>query len=272
VTAPAPATEQSTGRSAGRTARLVVHQYRYDQKAFWRQPESVFFTVALPIIFLFIFVSIFGNDAIPVGARKVKGATYYVPGIVALALVSATVVNLTIALTFQRERGTLKRVRSTPLPPWVFMAGRIMTATVITLMMVVMVTLLGRVLFGVRVPTHTLPGLLATVLAGTATCCAAGFALSGFVPNENAAPAVVNAVVLPLYFFSGVFIPDVPKWMQNVAAIFPVKHIFEGIRVAFDPATTGTGIRPGDLAVLAAWGVGCTLIAARFFRWSSKEG
>lgn len=267
-------TVQAPGHTPGpgRTARLVAHQYRFDQKAFWRQPESVFFTVALPMIFLFIFVSIFGNDSVPVGDREVKGATYYVPGIVALALVSATVVNLTIGLTYQRERGTLKRVRSTPLPPWVFMAGRIATATVITVLMVVAVTLLGRVVFGVDVPTHTLPGLLLTVLMGTAACCAAGFALSSFVPSENAAPAVVNAVVLPLYFFSGVFIPDVPAWMSRVAAFFPVRHIFDGIRVAFDPATTGAGIRAGDLAVLAAWGVGCALLAVRFFRWSPKGG
>ena len=45
-------------------ARLAVHQFRFDQKVFWRNPASVFFTVLLPLIFLFIFATIFGNDEI----------------------------------------------------------------------------------------------------------------------------------------------------------------------------------------------------------------
>ena len=125
------------------TLGLVWHQYRYDQRTFWREPASVFFTVALPLIFLFIFVSIFGNEPILVGTRPVKGSTYYVPSILTLAIVSATTVNLAIGLTVLRERGTLKRVRSTPLPPWVFIAGRLLTAMVVAVLMVVLVTVLG---------------------------------------------------------------------------------------------------------------------------------
>ena len=45
-------------------AALVFHQFRYDQKTFWRDPASVFFTVLLPLIFLFIFATIFGNETI----------------------------------------------------------------------------------------------------------------------------------------------------------------------------------------------------------------
>ncbi|MDQ3575673.1 MAG: ABC transporter permease, partial [Actinomycetota bacterium] len=131
-----------------RSARLIWHQYRYDQRTFWRDPAAVFFTVALPLIFLFIFVSIFGNEPIEAGGKEIKGSTYYVPGILALAIVSATTVNLAITLTTLRERGTLKRVRSTPLPPWVFMAGRLLTALVVSVLMVVIVTLLGRLVYG----------------------------------------------------------------------------------------------------------------------------
>lgn len=251
--------------------RLVLHQFRYDQKTFWRQPESVFFTVVLPIIFLFIFVSIFGNDDAEIGAgRTVKGSTYYLPAIVALGIISATFFNLSISLAVQRERGTLKRVRSTPLPPWVFMAAKIATATVVSLLLVVTVILLGRVLYGVSVPTHTLPGLVLTVLIATAAFCALGFALTSFIPSEGAAPAVVNAITLPLYFFSGVFIPDVPGWMESVAAVFPVKHVFDALLTAFDPATTGSGIVWGNLSVLAAWGLLGVAVALRWFRWAPK--
>ena len=99
-------------------ARLVLHQFRYDQKVFWRNSASVFFTVMLPTIFLFIFATIFGNDEIE--ELGVNTTTYYVPAIVALAVISATTVALAINLTTDRERGLLKRVRGTPLPTPVF--------------------------------------------------------------------------------------------------------------------------------------------------------
>ena len=252
------------------TARLVLHQFRYDQRTFWREPAAVFFTVALPILFLFIFVSIFGNESTEVGGQEIKGSTYYVPGILALAIISATLVNLAITLTGLRERGTLKRVRSTPLPPWVFMAGRVLTALVVSVIMVVLVTLLGRVVYDVSVPTGTLPGLALTVLMGTAAFCCLGFALTAVIPSENAAPAVTNAVVLPLYFFSGIFIPneEIPSGMQLVGDVFPVKHLFEGLLTAFNPLTEGNGIEGAHLLVLAAWGVAGLLVATRTFRWS----
>lgn len=252
------------------TARLVWHQYRYDQRTFWREPASVFFTVALPLIFLFIFVSIFGNEPVRLGTREINGATYYVPGILTLALVSATTVNLAITLTILRERGTLKRVRSTPLPPWVFMAGRVCTALVVSVLMVVIVCLLGRLVYDVALPVRTLPGLALSVAVGTAACCCLGFALTAVIPSESAAPAVTNAVVLPLYFFSGVFIPEeeIPRTMRIVGDVFPVKHLFQALLEAFDPLTRGPGIAPGHLVVLAAWGLGGLLVAARTFRWS----
>jgi hypothetical protein len=89
------------------TRALLWHQYRYDQKEFWREPASVFFTVALPLIFLFIFVSIFGNEPTEVDGHTVSGATYYVPGILALAIVSATIVNLAICPRQSLPRTTI---------------------------------------------------------------------------------------------------------------------------------------------------------------------
>ncbi|MEO6120544.1 MAG: ABC transporter permease [Acidimicrobiales bacterium] len=255
------------------TLGLVWHQFRYDQKTFWRQPEAVFFTVVLPLIFLFLFVSIFGNEPVGTGADAVPGSTYFVPGIVTLAIVSATVQNLAISLTFARQRGLLKRVRSTPLPPWVFLAGRIGTATGVTLLLVALVVVLGRVVYGVEVPTATLAALVVTVVVGTASGSALGFALSSIIPTEGAAPAVTNAVLLPLYFFSGVFIPNdvIPDVMQRIGDIFPVKHLFDAILTTFDPSTTGAGFAWVDLGVVAAWGVVAALVAVRRFRWAPRR-
>jgi ABC-2 type transport system permease protein len=251
---------------------LLLHQYRYDQKQFWREPASVFFTVALPLIFLFLFVSIFGNEPIRVDDHRISGATYYVPGIVTLAVVSATILNLAITFTILREKGLLKRVRSTPLPPWVYLAGRVLTATVITVLLVVAVVVLGRLVYDVAVPGRTIPGLILTLVVGTASCCALGFAMTSIIPSENAAPAVTNAVILPLYFFSGVFIPEdsLPSGMRFIGSLFPVRHLFRAYLEVFDPLTTGSGIAWGHLAVLLAWGVAGAVLALRTFRWTPR--
>lgn len=256
-----------------KTLRLVATQFRYDQKTFWREPTGVFFTVALPLIFLFLFVSIFGNDDVDLGGRAIKGATYYVPGIVALALVSASTVNLAISVSIRRERGILKRLRSTPLPPWVYMAGRVGTSMSVATLLVVVVTLVGKAVYGVELPGSTLVGLALTVLVGTGALCCLGFALTAAIPSENAAPAVTNAIMLPLYFISGVFIPNdqIPAGMRRVADVFPVKHLFQSLLTAFDPTTTGSGIEWGHLAIMALWGVGGLIVATRTFRWAPRS-
>jgi ABC-2 type transport system permease protein len=254
-------------------ARLVAHQFRYDQKTFWRDPAAVFFTVVLPLIFLFIFVTIFGNASLEIAGRDIKGSTYYVPGIITLGLISATFVNLAISLTTARERGLLKRVRKTPLPPWAFMAARIATSIVLTLLLTVVLVILGRLVYGVALPASTLPGALLVLVVGAGSFCALGFALSGVIPSENAAPAMTNAIVLPLLFISGVFIPDseMPAFMRRIAEAFPVKHLYEALLTAFDLTTTGAGIEWTHLMVLGAWGVAGLALALRTFRWAPRS-
>ena len=254
-------------------ARLVLHQFRYDQKTFWREPAAVFFTVALPIIFLVLFAAIFGNDDIDIGGgTTVRAAVYYVPGIVTLAMVSATTLNLAIGMTAVREQGVLKRLRSTPLPPWVFFAGRVCTSAVISFLMVVLLLAIGRVAYDVDLPIETVPGVIVAVLVGTISGCFLGFAMTALIPSEQAAPAVTNAVMLPLYFISGVFVPtdDLPEFMQRVGDVFWVKHLFEALLTAFDPTTEAPGIAWGHIAVVAIWGVFGLVVALRTFRWTPR--
>jgi ABC-2 type transport system permease protein len=254
-------------------AALAVHQYRYDQRQFWREPASVFFTVVMPLIFLVLFVAIFGNDTTHIGRSTVKTATYYVPAILSLSIVNATFVNLTIWLTIVRQRGQLKRVRATPCPSWVVIAGRTFTAVAIAAVMTVIVCAFGVLFYGVKLPTHTLPGALVSLLVGTLSLAALGFACASIVPSENAAPPIANVVVLPLEFISGIFVPSdqIPGWMNDVAGIFPLKPMFDAILHAFDPSTTGAGFLWGKIAIVAAWGVAGLIFALRFFRWSPKR-
>lgn len=254
-------------------AALAWHQFRFDQKVFWRNPAAVFFTVMLPLIFLLIFSSIFGNETIEErGGLAVS--TYYVPGIMTLAVVSATMVSLAIGLTEARESGRLKRVRSTPLPVWGFVAGRVGNAVVISLGMALVVTLIGNVLYDVEIPTTTIPALLVTLLVGAAAFSCLGFALTAAIPTREAAPPITNFTALPLYFLSGVFIPEteIPAGVLDVASVFPIRPFFEALLTGFDPATQGAGFEWAHLAVVAAWGAAGLAIAIRTFAWAPRRG
>jgi ABC-2 type transport system permease protein len=203
----------------------------------------------------------------------VQTTTYYVPAIISLAVISATTVSLAINLTEDRERGLLKRVRGTPLPPTVFVAGRVGNALVISVLMVILVAILGRVVYDVSLPDQTIPAVLVTLAVGAFAFSCLGFALTAMIPSEDAAPAVTNAIMLPLYFVSGVFIPDseIPSGVLQVADVFPVRHFFEAFFEAWDPNTTGSGLELGHLAIVAGWGVLGLLLALRFFRWEPRR-
>jgi ABC-2 type transport system permease protein len=251
---------------------LALHQFRYDQKIFWRNPASVFFTVMFPVMFLVLLGVIVNGQTIHTQGG-IDATTYFVPAVITLALVSATMVNLAMNLTILREGGVLKRLRGTPLPGWVFIAGRIGNAFVTALLMFVLVTALGRVLFDVPVPWSRLVPLLVVLAVGSASFCALGVALTTIIPSREAAPAITNLVVFPLYFLSGVFIPEseIPNGVLHVADVFPIRHLFDALLAGFDPATGSAGYELGQLAVVAAWGLLGFVVALRRFRWEPRR-
>ena len=257
------------GRAGGRgPLGLVAHQARYDLLSFLRNRQSRFFTLILPVLFLVIFVSVFGNDKI--GPQQVKASTYYVPGLAALGIIAGSFVNLVISITAQREAGVLKRRRSTPVPAWVLIAGRALTAIFIALAVMTVLLLIGRFAYGVRLPAETLPGVLVTGIVGAIAFCCLGYALSTAIGSADAAQPMVQAIMLPLYFISGVFIPNVnlPRWLQDVAEVFPVQHLAGALRHAFDPAAHGVGIVWSDLGILVLWGAAGLAVALTRFVWT----
>jgi ABC-2 type transport system permease protein len=245
-------------------------QVSFDLLIFRRNPASTFFTVILPLIFLVIFTSIFGNETLANGA---KVATLYVPGILALAIISATTVNLAITMTARRERGILKRVRGTPMPPWVFVASQAVAGFALSMLMTVLITVVGRLLFRVTLNGSGVPSLLITVLIGAMSFAVMGLALTAIIPSEEAAPAVTNALMLPLYFISDVFIPgdQIPDWVQQVANLFPVKHLSLALQESFDPFAEVTPWPWEHWLVIAAWGAVAALVAIRGFRWIPRR-
>ncbi|HEY5052193.1 MAG TPA: ABC transporter permease [Solirubrobacterales bacterium] len=252
---------------------LVLHQFRYDQKAFRRNPASLFFTVAFPVILLLIFATIFGGQTVNVRGG-IKTTAYYVPAIITLSVISSTMQSLAMSLVIAREDGRLKRGRGTPMPPWVFIAGRVGNSIVVAVMMLALLAVIGRVLYGVAIPWGQLPAILITLVIGAAAFCCLGIALTAAIPSQDAAAPIVNALLLPLYFLSGVFIPDdqLPNGVIHFADAFPIRHFFEAFFNAYIPAGGGSGIEWGSLGIVAAWGVVGLLLAVRFFRWTPRGG
>jgi ABC-2 type transport system permease protein len=203
----------------------------------------------------------------------VKASAYYVPGIAALGVIAASFVNLVISITAQREGGILKRRRATPVPAWVLVGGKTLTAVGVSLVVVAVLLALGRVAYGVKLPTSALPGIAFTAVVGSITFCVLGYALSTFVQNEDAAQPVVQAIMLPLYFISGIFIPNIslPPWLRHVASVFPVQHLAAAFRHSYLPGAHGDGIVWSDIGVLAIWAAIGAVVALRRFSWLPKS-
>jgi ABC-2 type transport system permease protein len=139
-------------------------------------------------------------------------------------------------------------------------------------MMVVLVTVLGRLVWGVDVPWANIPAVLVTLAIGAFSFSCIGFALAALIPSEESAPAISNAVILPLYFISGIFIPEgeIPSGVLSFADLFPIRHFFQAFLGAWDPGPTGSGVEWLDLAVVLAWGLVALVLAIRFFKWEPR--
>jgi ABC-2 type transport system permease protein len=128
---------------------------------------------------------------------------------------------------------------------------------------------IGWIFVKAHVPAHTAPALVVTVIVGTVAFCCMGYALASVIHNEDAAQPVTQAVMLPLYFISGVFVAVsvLPHWLVDVASVFPVRHLAAALLVAYNPHTTGAGFAFKDLLVVVVWGAAGLAIAVKRFSW-----
>jgi ABC-2 type transport system permease protein len=252
--------------------REILRQVRFTNKAFWRNPASAFFTFLFPLLFLVIFTSLLGNGTAEIpGVGTVKASTYYVFSMAAFGLISACYTNIAMSVIFAREEGVLKRVRGTPLPSGSYLSARVLHASLVGLLLVAITVVFGVVAYGAHVPDAPhLAEFLITLVVGAGCFAAIGLAITGLVPNADAGPAIVNAVIFPLLFLSGVFFSvdsGAPQWVQWVGRIFPVKHLIDAMRDSY----LGVGFHWSDVAVLALWAAIGLVFAVRTFRWEPSR-
>ena len=261
-------TSPAVHRSRAPFPRIVTQQFRSDLRCFWRNTQSRFFTVALPVLLLLIFGVVFRNTTAHVPGGLINESIYYVPAIITFGLIAATFSNLMVTVVQNREVGIYKRRRATPVPASAVIIGRVLVAVMTALAITGLLLAIGWATFGASIPGRTAPAFVLTVIVGAVVFCCLGFGVATFVSNADAAQPVVQAIVFPLCFISGVFVAGtLPNWLVDIAKVFPVRALHDALLAAYNPHISGSGLRWGDLAVLAAWGAAALVIAIRRFSW-----
>jgi ABC-2 type transport system permease protein len=253
---------------------LVRHQTRYEMRAYWRNTRARIFTVAVPVALLLILVALFGsNGTATAGGHKLKIGAYYAPHIAAMAIVGAALVNLLISVVAKRESGSLKRRRATPVPSWVLIGADAATSIVSALVVVAVLIAIG-IGFGLTVNGAAIGVALLVSVVGAASFCCLAYALSSVVGSADSAGPMAQLATLPVYFISGIYIPDnvLPHWVLDVAGVLPVRPLAVALQAAFVPATNGgTRFAVVPVLIVLAWGVAGLLIAVRRFSWSPRR-
>lgn len=270
---------------AGRSIRLGVSRIGYEIKAYFRQGDTVFFTFLFPVVMLTIFAVAFsaqGKMGVhPDGTGGITVAAYYLPGMVAAGVLLSGLQNLAVDIAGEKSDGTLKRLGGTPLPPLSYFIGKFGQVFVTGVLQVALLLAVARLGFNVALPTDAGSWLtLAWVFVlGIATSAVLGIALSGLPRSGKSATAVIIPIVLVLQFISGVYLQFtmLPVWLQNVASVFPLKWMAQGMRAVFLPsefaaAEQGGSWNLGWVAIaLTLWLVVGLMLCRFTFRWIRKD-
>jgi ABC-2 type transport system permease protein len=264
-----PAIERSDLR---RDLGLVLWQIRYEQRAYWRNRARGIFTFVFPIMFLVIFGALDSHAHLH-QFGGISYDTFFVPGILAYAVIATTYVNMAISTAILRDEGVLKRMQGTPLPRWAYVAARICSTVLIVGAITVVTLAIGAFAYGVHVRVATLPGLIVTLILGAAAFTTLGLGITRFIPSAEAAPVIVNLTVFPLTFISSIWFPTtaMPQGLVDVAKVFPVRALADGLQYAFNPHTAGVGFNGADLMSLAIWTTVGVFLMLRFLRQPQGE-
>jgi len=260
-----------------RLVRLGLRQIGSEIKQFLRSKQQVVFTMGFPIIMLVIFGSIFSGDL----GGGVKFTQYFVTGMIASGLMVTGFQALAIQIPIERDRGVLKRLAGTPMPRAVYFIGKVGMVLAIAAAETVLLLAVAVPFFDVSLPTtiDQWLTLLWVSLLGITACTLGGIAFSSLAKSGRGAPALVTPVALVLQFISGVFFvfTQLPPWMQQVASLFPLKWMCQGMRAVFLPDSFGSQEAAGNwelgrvALVLAAWCVGGLILCLSTFRWTTKR-
>jgi ABC-2 type transport system permease protein len=254
-------------------AKLFAAQVVAQLRVFLRIPVALFFTIALPLIIVVLFNVIFGGADAMVETKTGDWSIqqFYVAALAAFEVVSATFTNLANMIPDRRQDGVMKRWRGTPLPPWIYLSGFVGAGLIIAVAGFALIVGIGFVFYNLSIDVAKVPALVVAFIVGTLAFSALGVAIAGLIRSQEAAPAVTNAIILPMAFISNTFIAvdysAMPGWLDTISRILPLRPFVESIQAPFNPTVDPPGLLPANLAVLIAWGIFGVVVAARTFKW-----
>ncbi|MGF0115750.1 ABC transporter permease [Promicromonospora sp. Marseille-Q5078] len=283
-TAAPPLARAGTGARPARlpgVARLAIVRAVVELRQFWRERDAVVFVFAYPIVMLAIFATVFGSEDQGTAVTSIGYAQYFLPGMVATGVMLTSFQSLAISIAVERDDGTLRRLRATPLPVTAYVGGKVLLTLATSVAQTALLLAVAALAFDVPMPSGPDRWVtFAWVFAlGTATGTVCGVAFSSLPRSGRSASAVVTPVVLVLQFISGVFFAffALPSWMQTLASVFPLRWIAQGMRSVFLPEEMAA-LEPGGswqhlatAGVLVAWLVVGLVVAVRTFRWRRRD-
>jgi ABC-2 type transport system permease protein len=250
--------------------RYFLHQLRLEQKVFWRNRESAIFIFIFPILLFLLLGSVY-TGRILVHSHFYKAAPVLLAGMIGYGVANTAFSGLAISVVVRREAGILKRLRSTPLPPAVYLVSILASTLVVFVLQTVSLFVVGRLLFSTPMPGH-LFSLALAVLLGVVAFAGMGLAAASLIRSAEGASAIVTVIVLPMAFLSGSFgsTRHYPAFLRAIGDVLPLKHfidIVQGVYLAGDQIWDW----PRAVAVVAAWGIAGVVVAVRYFGWEPRE-
>ena len=249
---------------------VLLHQLRYEQRTFWRSREAAVFIFVFPLLLYVLLASVY-SDEIELDGRTVPAGELLLAGLFGYGAANTAFAGLAIILVGRREAGFLKRLRSTPLPPAVYIAAVLASTLVVFALQSVALLALGAAAFGADMPENPL-GFAGAVLLGTACFAGLGVGAASLIRSAEGVSAVVNVVVLPMAFLSGSFGPtrDYPAFLEAIGNVLPLKHFLDVVNGVY---LDGDSLfaDPAALLAVTAWGVAGLVVALRWFSWMSRE-
>ena len=247
-------------------------------RQFFRQRDQVVFSFCFPVVFLFLFASIF-RDGVP--GTGVSASQLYVPAMMASGIMSTSFQSLGISIAVERDEKVLRRLSGTPMPPSAYFLGKIWLVLFTGVVETAILLLVGTTLYDVGLPTDASRwfDFAWIFVLGLTGCALLGIAISSVPRSAKSASSVVVLPFLVLQFISGVYISigTIPNWMLNIGALFPLKWLCQGLRGVFLPDSAKVLEQAGSwefgkvALVLAAWCVGGLVLCLLTFRWKDRR-
>jgi len=235
-----------------------------ETKLFFREPAGVFFMLAFPPILLVILGSIpsFREADAELGGLRV--IDLYAPIIVAMTLSFLALSGLPQLLATYREKGMLRRMRTTPVKPARLLGALLLMFTVMAVVVMVAVQVIANLAFDVALPRQAGAYLVGYVLAAL-SMLALGLLVAALAPSGKAAGAIGTILFFPVLFFAGLWAPreTMPEILRRISDFTPLGA---GVQSLQD-ATAGHWPQLLHLAVMLGWTVVAGGLAARYFRW-----